>query len=95
MLLAGIIRAATGSDLDDYAKEMLFRPLGITTFEWLHHRDGLPIAASGLRLRPRDMAKIGYLYVNEGRWQERQVLPAAWVMASTRPQVSPISRPGS
>jgi CubicO group peptidase (beta-lactamase class C family) len=79
MLLAGIVRQATGKHLDAYAEQHLFQPLGISEFEWLRHRDGLPIAASGLRLRPRDMAKIGYLYVNGGRWGERQVLPEQWV----------------
>jgi CubicO group peptidase (beta-lactamase class C family) len=87
MLLAGIVHNVTGTALDAYAGKMLFRPLGITEFEWLHHRDGLPIAASGLRLRPRDMAKIGYLYVNQGRWGGQQILPASWVMESTLPQV--------
>ena len=83
MLLAGVVRAATGSDLDDFAETHLFDPLGITDFEWLAHSDGFPIAASGLRLRPRDMAKIGYLFVKEGRWGEEQVIPAEWVSRST------------
>lgn len=87
MVLAGIIRSATGYNLDEYAEEVLFRPLGITEFEWLHHADGLPIAASGLRLRPRDVAKIGYLYVNEGRWRGKEIIPASWVTESTRPHV--------
>ncbi|HJU64508.1 MAG TPA: serine hydrolase [Gemmatimonadaceae bacterium] len=88
MLLAGIVRHATGKQLDAFASEHLFRPLGISRFEWLHHRDGLPIAASGLRLRPRDMAKIGYLYTNRGRWRGRQVLPEHWVAEASRAQVS-------
>jgi CubicO group peptidase (beta-lactamase class C family) len=87
MLLAGVVNAATGTHLDAFAEEHLFTPLGITEFEWLHHQDGLPIAASGLRLRPRDLAKFGYLFVNEGRWNGRQVLPASWVRESTREQV--------
>ena len=88
MLLAGIVRQATGKHLDEYAAEHLFRPLGISAFEWLHHRDGLPIAASGLRLRPRDMAKIGHLYVNEGRWRGRQVLPEQWVREASEAQLA-------
>lgn len=87
MLLAAVVREATGKDLDAFADEMLFRPLGITEFEWLHHTDGLPIAASGLRLRPRDVAKIGYLYVNDGRWKGEQILPSPWVEESTRKHI--------
>ena len=87
MLLAALVREATGKNLDAFADEVLFRPLGISEFEWLHHRDGLPIAASGLRLRPRDMAKIGYLYINDGRWKDQQVLPRSWIEESTRAHV--------
>ena len=88
MLLAGIVRAATGQDLDDFAESALFHPLGISQFEWLQHKDGLPIAASGLRLRPRDMAKIGYLYVNEGLWDVTQVVSAAWLSEATEPHLA-------
>jgi CubicO group peptidase (beta-lactamase class C family) len=84
MLLAGIVRKKTGKDLDTYAREVLFTPLGITSVEWLRHRDGLPIAASGLRLRPRDMAKIGYVHANNGRWDNRQVLPEWWIREWTK-----------
>lgn len=88
MLLAGIVRRATGRDLDAFAKEALFRPLGIADYHWYRHADGLPIAASGLRLRPRDMAKIGLLYLTGGRWRGQQVLPESWIAESTRRQVA-------
>lgn len=87
MLLAAVIREATGKDLDAFAEEVLFEPLEIHDFEWLQHPDGLPIAASGLRLRPRDLAKIGYLYLNQGRWGDQQVLSQSWIAESTRAQV--------
>lgn len=87
MLLAGVVKQATGRHLDEFAAELLFGPLGIREFEWVRHKDGLPVAASGLRLRPRDMAKFGYLYVNEGRWKSREVVPSSWIDASTRVQV--------
>lgn len=87
MLLAAAVREATGKNLVEFAEEVLFGPLGITEFEWLHHRDGLPIAASGLRLRSRDLAKFGYLYANEGRWRGQRVLSPSWIEESTRVQV--------
>ena len=83
MVLAAAVREATGLALDRFAEEHLFGPLGIDDFEWYQHQDGLPIAASGLRLRPRDMLKFGQLYLDEGRWQGRQVLPSTWVAEST------------
>ena len=88
MVLAGIVRKRTGKDLDAYARDVLFTPLGITEFEWLHHRDGLPIAASGLRLRPRDMAKIGYVHANKGVWNGKQVLPESWINEWARERLS-------
>jgi inosine-uridine nucleoside N-ribohydrolase/CubicO group peptidase (beta-lactamase class C family)/leucyl aminopeptidase (aminopeptidase T) len=83
-LIAAVVQRATGRPILEYARDMLFEPLGITELEWLGDLDGLPAAASGLRLRPRDLAKFGSLYLNEGRWQDRQILPAEWVRESTR-----------
>jgi CubicO group peptidase (beta-lactamase class C family) len=83
-LLGAVVRHATGQDLVAFAKERLFGPLGIERFEWRRHANGLPSAASGLRLWPVDLAKVGYLYLNRGRWHGRQILPAAWVDESLR-----------
>jgi CubicO group peptidase (beta-lactamase class C family) len=78
-LLAAVVRHATGQSLEAFAHERLFTPLGIERIEWRRHANGLPSAASGLRLRPVDLAKFGYLYLNHGTWNGRQILPAAWV----------------
>jgi CubicO group peptidase (beta-lactamase class C family) len=83
-LLAAVIQRTTGTSLKEYAQKMLFDPLGITDVEWVGDLAGLPAAASGLRLRPRDLAKFGSLYLHQGRWSHRQVLPAEWVKESTR-----------
>ncbi len=83
-LLAAVLRHATGKGLEEFAKERLFAPLGIERFEWRRHANGLPLAASGLRLRPVDLAKFGYLYLNRGKWNGRQILPASWVDESLR-----------
>lgn len=86
-LLAEVVQRRTGRPLRDYAREVLFQPLGITDWEWLGDLAGAPAAASGLRLRPRDLAKIGSLYLHDGRWNGRQVVPAGWVRESLRPRV--------
>jgi CubicO group peptidase (beta-lactamase class C family) len=83
MLLAAVIERAAKMRFDRYAQQALFRPLGIERYEWITYADGTPIAASGLRLLPRDMAKLGLLYLNHGRWHGMQVVPEAWVNAST------------
>ena len=86
LLLAAVLERATKMRLDKYAEKVLFRPLGIDRYDWIKYPDGTPIAASGLRLLPRDMAKLGVLYLNRGQWQGVQVVPQAWVKASTSPQ---------
>jgi len=82
-LLAVVLERSSGQPLLEYAREELFDPLGITDVEWPVRLGGLPSAASGLRLRPRDLARFGSLYGNAGRWQDRQILPAEWVSEST------------
>lgn len=83
-LLAQLVQRRTGTDFTSYARSALFAPLGVTEFEWVGRPGKGPAAASGLRLRPRDMLKFGSLYAHEGRWQGRQVIPAAWVSESLR-----------
>lgn len=92
-LLAAIIERATGMSIDTFAEERLFRPIGIVRHEWLRYPDGTVIAASGLRLKPRDMARIGQLYLAMGRWQGRQLVPADWVRDSLLPHVTIADRP--
>jgi CubicO group peptidase (beta-lactamase class C family) len=86
MLLAAVIERATQQRLSNYAEQVLFRPLGIERYEWITYPDGMPIAASGLRLQPRDMAKFGLLYLQRGQWRNSQLIPEAWVKASTSVQ---------
>jgi CubicO group peptidase (beta-lactamase class C family) len=85
-LLSTIMRKATGRPLDEFAREALFGPTGITEFEWTRVR-GDSDAGGGLRLRPRDMAKIGQLVVAGGRWNDRQIVSNAWIETSTAPKL--------
>ena len=74
-LLSGIIRTATGRFIDDYATEMLFRPLGIRDFHWKKTPTGHPDTEGGLYLSAEDLAKIGLLYLRDGMWDGKRILP--------------------
>jgi len=87
-LLGAIVQRAAGRPLADYAQAVLFDPLGITDVEWLGRHAGMPSAASGLRLRPRDLAKFGSLYLRGGQWNGRQVVPGEWIEESTKRRVT-------
>lgn len=88
-LLAGALQRASGKFIADFAKEALFTPLGIRDFEWLKMPgNGEPAADSGVRLRPRDMAKLGELVLRRGSWNGRQVVSQAWIDESTRPHMA-------
>ena len=82
-LLSYILKKATGQEADDYAKAHLFAPLGIESF-WKRTPKGLADTEGGLYLRPRDLAKLGYLYLKDGVWDGKPIVPAAWTKASTR-----------
>lgn len=85
-LVSAIIRKSTGRPLDEFARETLFEPLGITPVEWIRFK-GDADAGGGLRLRPRDMAKIGQLVLAGGRWNDRQIVSKAWIETSTAPKI--------
>lgn len=88
-LLAAVLAKSTGRQLVDYAREKLFGPLGITDFEWVDMpASGLPAATSGLRLRPRDTAKLGQLLLADGVWNGKQVLPKGWAAESIKPRIN-------
>ena len=84
-LVSAIVRKAAGRPLDEFARTELFEPLGITGFEWMRYK-GDADAGGGLRLRPRDMAKIGQLVLSGGRWNDRPIVSKAWIDASTTPR---------
>jgi CubicO group peptidase (beta-lactamase class C family) len=81
-LVSAIVRKATGRPLDEFAREALFEPLGISAVAW-ERRKGDTDAGGGLRLRPRDMAKIGQLVLAGGRWNDRQIVSREWIETST------------
>jgi len=82
-LLSVILSKAIGQDAGDFAKRKLFDPLQIAAYTWYADSEGYLHGESGLRLTARDMAKIGILYLQRGRWGETQIVSAAYVQDST------------
>jgi CubicO group peptidase (beta-lactamase class C family) len=85
-LLSMIITKTTGLMALEFGEEYLFEALGISDLHWsdmIHYTYG----STGLRLTTRDMAKIGYLYLNEGMWDGSQIIPKEWVVESTKKQI--------
>lgn len=78
-LLAAVVERSTGSGIEIFTRDNLLTPLGITRFEWAKRANGKRDPDSGLRLRSRDMAKIGLLLANKGKWGGKQILPARLV----------------
>lgn len=72
-----------------FADSHLFSPLGITEYEWETDPQGVVFGGSNLHLRPRDMAKFGFLYLNNGNWENEEIIPASWVNESTTNYVAP------
>jgi CubicO group peptidase (beta-lactamase class C family) len=83
-LIAIILRRAVGGNIAEFARNELFAPLQIDHYQWAVDGNGNLPGFSGLRLTGRDMAKIGLLYLQQGRWRERQVVSQAYVLDSTR-----------
>ena len=84
-LLAALIARGTHTTLQAFAREALFEPLGITAFGWAEGRDGVASAASGLRLRPRELLRIGALVLANGKCNHRQIVSRGWLDASFKP----------
>ena len=89
-LLGRLIAKGTGQALHDYSRRALFEPLGFGRSEWTKGNDGEPHAASGLRLLPRDLLKVGELVLAGGEWDGRQVVPPDWVKRATTPKIGDV-----
>ena len=81
-ILGAIIARASGMPFNEFARDALFEPLGISDWEWKSYQNGRLSAAAGLRLRPRDAAKIGQLLLNQGVWNGKQIVSAQWIAQS-------------
>ncbi len=88
VLLGDILHKRVPGGLEAYADRTLFRPLGITDYQWQYTPQHVVNTAGGLQLTALDFAKYGQLYLNQGRWHGQQVLPAAWVAKTFTKQVA-------
>jgi CubicO group peptidase (beta-lactamase class C family) len=78
-LLGQMLRRAAGQDVDDYLDAKLFGPMGIANREWPKSPSGEIMTGGGLRLRSRDLAKLGQMILDGGTWEGRQIVPAKWI----------------
>ena len=86
-LLSAIIQKTSRMNTYDFARANLFGPLGIKDPDWDRDPSGIPIGGWGLHLTPREMAKLGYLYLHRGVWEHKHVVPASWVRDSTQSHI--------
>ncbi len=94
-LLSHIFRSATGKDIEEYAAQQLFAPLGIQRYYWKRSPTGLVDTEGGLYLAPRDLAKIMYLYLKDGVWSGKSIVSSDWVKLSVTPLIADPSKADS
>ncbi|MCW7506400.1 serine hydrolase domain-containing protein [Leptospira levettii] len=87
-VLSDILTKKTNKSLKELAKEWLFTPLEIHNFEWVEDRNGRALAHAGLRLRPRDMLKLGRFVLNGGNWKGKQIVSKQWLDDSLKKQIN-------
>ncbi len=92
---SAIVQKVSGMTVRDFLIPRLFEPLGIATPTWFASPEGVSAGGFGLNLRTEDLAKFGQLYLQNGEWQGKQLIPAAWVKQATTRQTSNGSDPNS
>src|ERR1044071_1032381 len=92
-MLSAIVQNVTGQTVLDYLRPRLFEPLGIENPEWGSSPQGVTFGGWGLKIRTEDIARFGQLYLQKGKWEGKQLLPASWIEQATAKQVSNGSDP--
>jgi hypothetical protein len=87
-MLGAIVKKISGQDLETFLTPRLFAPLQITDHDWEKSPDGLNVAGWGLRLKTEDIAKIGQLYLQKGKWNGKEILTEAWVNDASSAQTT-------
>lgn len=93
-LLSAILQEQTDMNALKFANEYLFGPLGISDVSWPTNSQEITIGYGELHMRPHDMAKIGYLYLNDGYWDGQQIISPEWIETSTRKHIAATFPPG-
>ncbi|MFW9969906.1 MAG: serine hydrolase domain-containing protein [Candidatus Odinarchaeota archaeon] len=86
-LLSAILNQVTPNGTLTFAEEFLFNPLGITDYVWYVDSQGIPNGGALLYLKPRDMAKLGYLYLMGGQWENQQIVSREWTIQASKPSI--------
>ena len=94
-MLSAMVQRVTGATVLDYLRPRLFDPLGFENPAWVASPQGISAGAWGLLARTEEIARFGQLYLQRGRWNGRQLIPAAWVDEATVRQTSNGSSPTS
>jgi CubicO group peptidase (beta-lactamase class C family) len=81
-LVGQIVQRATGIPIDRFTENKILRPLGIEKDNWSYSPAKEAMTGGGLELRSRDLAKIAWMVVNDGRWHNRQIVPKSWIDAA-------------
>lgn len=92
-LLSIILTKSTKTNTLDFAKQNLFKPLGIQSGFWRQDPRGYHIGGFGLGFSARDLARFGFLYLNNGYWNGQSIVPEQWVQQSTEQQIQAVSHP--
>jgi CubicO group peptidase (beta-lactamase class C family) len=86
-LLSAILQESTGMTALEFAEANLFKPLGINKVYWPSNSQGYTIGYGDLCLYPADMAKIGFLFLHQGKWEDKQIVSSNWVNDATKKQL--------
>jgi CubicO group peptidase (beta-lactamase class C family) len=86
-LLSSIVQEATGKPLDEFGKEVLFDPLGITNYEWYRYSDGVTLGSWGILTTPRELARIAQCVLDSGMYNNHQIIPKDWLRDMLSPHV--------
>ena len=90
---SAIVQKVTGEKVVDYLRPRLFEPLGIAPPKWDENPQGISLGGYGLYLKTEDIAKLGQLYLQNGVWNGKRLIPAEWIQEATSKQVSNGSDP--
>jgi CubicO group peptidase (beta-lactamase class C family) len=86
-MLSAIVQKVTGQRVLDYLTPRLFNPLGIHGIDWETDSQGINTGGWGLRLKTEDLAKFGQLFLQEGKWKRKRVLPKSWVKEASSAKI--------